>query len=81
MKLKDIIEYLDMLTLVKICQTDVYSDLEEYEDVFFGCVMNIPWVFLDMYIDNDENGEGIAAGIEEGRGILVIFLREKPRVE
>lgn len=61
MKLGEIIKYLDKLSNVIIWQTDVYINKDKPEIVFEGFVMDIPWIYLDYYLDNSGDGEAIEA--------------------
>lgn len=76
MKLGDIIKYLDKFSNVIIWQTDVYIDKQEDEKIFEGFVMDIPWIYLDYYLDGDES---ISADNfdETKKNGFIITVREK----
>lgn len=72
MKLNDVIKLFDCLINVKIW---VKEDGDE--SAFEGSLIDIPWIYLDMYIDVDDNGEGFDVYTDDaGKAILAIYLRE-----
>lgn len=78
MKLKDIIIYLNKTDSCKI--TTVFPDgAEDDPDAYKGSVFNIPWVYLEHYLFNDENAyEAIGVYIDSnGHPCLDITLCEK----
>lgn len=79
MKLKDILPYLDKIASVKLWQTDVYKDKNKDELVFEGCVFDIPWVYLDYYLDNSGDGEAIDSRLIDSNAYFVISICENPR--
>jgi hypothetical protein len=77
MKLGEIIKYLDKLSNVVIWQTDVYINKHKPEMVFEGTIMDIPWIYLDYYLDNSENTEAIeACRYENDKSGFIISIRE-----
>lgn len=60
MQLKDILPYLDIMDYVYLWANDIKS--EDGEDLLFnGFIMDIPWVYMNYYLSNDDNGEAISA--------------------
>lgn len=76
MKLGDIIKYLDMLSNVIIWQTDVHIDKQEDEKIFEGSIMDIPWVYLDYYLDGDESISADSFN-EAGKNGFIITVKER----
>lgn len=74
MKLGDIIKYLDVTSNVTIWQTDAYISEQEDEKIFEGFVMDIPWIYLDYYLDGDES---ISADVLNEKNGFIIAVREK----
>lgn len=55
-KFKKVIRSLNQLSYCKIYTT------EDEDPVFSGYVMDIPWYFLDFYLDNPKHGDYQAIG-------------------
>lgn len=66
MLLKDIIRYIDFLSDVTI--------ITDTEEVFKGSVLDIPWIYLDMPLSLDGDGEAIYA---DGKDSFTICLIDK----
>ena len=90
MKLKKIIKYLNSLDTVQIWQGDTMlalgkGDPDNWEMVYEGSVMDIPWYLLDFYLTNTTDAEAIGSGNytpeEEKKGsYLCILLCEDKEV-
>lgn len=79
MKLGEIIRYLEKTTYVVLWQTNVYIGKEDNSEmVFEGAIMDIPWFYLDFFLDNDIEGEAIDAQHFEENGKIgfVISIKE-----
>lgn len=78
MKLGDIIKYLDTSAKVILQQTDVYTNREDNsEKVFEGSIMNIPWIYLDFTLDNDDYEQAIdIIELDGGRSAFYILIKE-----
>ena len=74
-KLKDIIYHLDFIS-----RTRLWVEDDDEEPAFMGVVFDIPWPYLDMYLDSDINGEAISCTMINGEAYLDIALSESPRV-
>lgn len=74
MKLNDVIRLFEPFIDVKIW----IKEDEENEPAFEGSLIDIPWIYLDMYIDVNDKGEGFDVYNDDaGKAILAIYLREK----
>ncbi len=73
-KLMDIIPHLDFLMHVKLF---IEADDPE-EPVFQGTVLDVPWIFLTLELDTDDNGEAISISCEKetDKPYLIIYLKE-----
>lgn len=84
MKLGQILPCLDKSALVKLWQTDVYLEPknEDAELIFDGYIMDIPWVYLDFYLINDENNEAIDVGNygENKYGFVILICEDIKRL-
>lgn len=81
MKLKTILPHLDKIAKVVLWNTGVMINGKiEEEKVFEGIIMDIPWVYLDYFLDSDEEGEAIDVrpvyGSETNRCNFVICIKE-----
>lgn len=79
MKLGKIIRYLEKMTYVALWQTDAYIGREDNSElVFEGAIMDIPWIYLDFFLDNDIEGEAIDARQfeENGKTGFIISIKE-----
>lgn len=74
MKLKKIIEYLDVLSFVIVWQMDAYIGKEVAEKVFEGCVMDIPWIYLNYYLVENKEGKAIESRLVEENGTSKSYL-------
>ena len=55
MKVKDIIEYFDALTYIRINQMDAFIDQTKEEEIYCGSVLNMPWYILNYCLDGKES--------------------------
>lgn len=74
MKLGDIIKYLDKFSNVIIWQTDVYISEQKDVKLFEGLVMNIPWIFLNYYLNGNES---ISADVLNEKNGFIISIKER----
>ena len=82
MKLKDLIPLIDWLSHVVIWTED---SAEDEEPAFDGCVMEIPWIYMDMKIGRPQGEieEPIYISQKEGthEPVMVINLLEREEVQ
>lgn len=82
MKLGKIIKYLDKLSWVKLWNMDanLMPDIngDTCECVFNGLVLDIPWVYLDYYLDENSGEAGAieASYVGGNKAYLSISLHE-----
>lgn len=78
LQLKDIIQYLDCCSYIILYQDDVYIDEEGTEKVFTGWVSDIPWIYLDFYLHNDDTNlyQAISAETVDNKPYITISLVE-----
>lgn len=78
MKLGEIIRYLDTSAKVILQQTDVYTSREDNsEKVFEGSIMDIPWIYLDFTLVNDDYYQAIdIIELDGGRSAFYILIKE-----
>lgn len=72
MEFKELIKHIDLDTHVilnEMCGDDVIK-------LFHGVVIDIPWVYLNLKLDTDKNGEAIGVCIIEDTPYITIYLRE-----
>lgn len=74
MKLGDIIKYLDVTSNVTIWQTDAYISEQKDVKLFEGLVMNIPWIFLNYYLNGNES---ISADVLNEKNGFIISIKER----
>ena len=72
MKLKHILKYFDALTSIVLWQGDVKinpkkGDPNNWEEIFSGSVIDIPWIYLNYYLVNDINGEAISCFLDKDK--------------
>lgn len=77
MKLGDIIKYLDILSNVIIWQTDAYINEQKDVKIFEGFVMDIPWIYLDYYLNGDESISADNFNEKTEKNGFIISVREK----
>lgn len=78
LKLKDILPYLDKIDTVILCEYGVkLSDYWDYDEVFEGSVMDIPWIYMEDYLINSSEGEAIAVRKrDDDKAVMYISIAE-----
>ena len=78
MKLGDIIKYLDISANVVLWQEDVYTGREDNsEKVFEGAIMDIPWIYLDFTLVNEDYYKAIdIIEVDGKRPAFCIYIKE-----
>lgn len=75
MKFKDIIKHIDAVNT----EVEIYVGCNYDEPDFRGHVLDIPWYFLDYYLDSNEEYESICVKHDEvtNKSYLVLNLIEE----
>lgn len=76
--LKHILPYFAKDIKTKIYQTDCYNNKQCEEEIFEGYLGDIPWIYLDYYLDNEatEFNEAIDCFSYNGNAILEFYIRK-----
>ena len=76
MKVSEVLKNFDFMGKVKILEC--YNDNSGEEECFKGTAFDCPWVYAEMSVDTDEDGEGIFVGIDDGdtEPYLGIYVKE-----
>jgi hypothetical protein len=77
-KLKTIIKHLGMCVDVMIEKNVGYKERENWEVVFEGEAMDVPWIYMnDVLLPPSEYGEPIEMYMKDGKPYLSISIIEK----
>ena len=76
MKVKEVLKNFDFMGNIKILEC--YKDNSGEEECYSGAAFDCPWVYADMFVETDENGEGMLVGIDDGthEPYLGIYVKE-----
>lgn len=76
MKIKDIIRYIDFMTDIIIWE-NVSTKEENWENVYEGSIMDMPWYYLEKNLieaKNNEGDEAICPCVIDDKPVLRITL-------
>lgn len=49
---------------------------DEEEPVFQGSVLDLPWIYADLELNDSENGEAICSTVIDGKSYIEIYGKE-----
>lgn len=63
LKVKDVLKNFDLYGKVKIFETNAIN--EESELLYEGLAFDCPWIWAEMVVDTNEDGEGLFVEIDK----------------
>ena len=77
MKLRKILKHIDPINTHCYIYEAIYTNNENYEEIYQGNLFDIPWYIADKHIDSDMDGEGIYITQKDNKNIIHIYVKNK----